>query len=180
MAARSLAQAGQGLSNTQVAVLWFGLTYFGLALAAIAALPIRLRARVVPYFRRRIAEYGGTSSRAFARGRGLYEEAAALDQMADGLGVRRLSSYGFADDFYGQEVRWHAASEGLATVEALRQGLAAGPPRHPDLPRDLDALVEVLRLAAADGIDFCLTVRIFRKDSLQVVSSMEQRAGSFW
>jgi hypothetical protein len=181
VAARSLAQSGQALSTTKVAFLWFGLAYFGLAAVAMATLAFRLRARIVPYFSRRIGDYGGESSTAFVRGRGLHEEASALDERADALGVQRLSSFGFADDFYGQDVRWHSAAGGLATAEALREGPpAAFRSRHPDLPGDLDALATVLRLAADDGVDFCLTVRIFRKDSLQVVSSMEDRQGCFW
>jgi hypothetical protein len=180
IAARALAQDGVGLSTAKLAFLWFGFVSFGLGLAALLTVPFRLKARIVPYFARQIAEYGGKSARAFVRGRGLYREIAALENLADTLGVKPLSTFGFADDFYGQKVQWHAASEGVKTVEALRQGLGARLPAALDAAHDLEALASVLRVAADQGVDFCLALRIHRKDSLQVVSSMELRQGRFW
>jgi hypothetical protein len=180
MAARTLAQDGIALSTAKLMFLWFGFVSFGLALAALLTQPFRLKTRIVPYFVRRIEEYGGGSTRAFVRGRGLYRDIVALEDLAGTLGVTPLSAFGFADDYYGQAVHWHAASEGLRTAEALRQALNTRLPGARDASDDLDALASVLRIAANRGVDFCLTVRIQRKDSLQVVSSMEVRHGSFW
>jgi hypothetical protein len=179
MAARVLAQDGVGLPTPKLAFLWFGVLYFGLGLAALMVQPLRLKPRIVPYFSREIEEYGGQSSLAFARGYGLCREIAALENLAGTLGVKPLSAFGFTDDFYGQEVLWHAASEGVKTVEALRQALCARSPAESEAADDLEALASVLRLAASKGVDFCLTLRI-HKDSLQVVSSMELRHGRFW
>jgi hypothetical protein len=180
IAARSLARDGVGLSTAKLAFLWFGFVYFVLALAALASFPFRLKPRIVPYFARQLEEYGGESARAFVRGGGLYREIGALETLADTLGVRPLSTFGFADDYYGQEVHWHAASEGVRTVEALRQRLGVPSPAAADAAHDLEALASVLRIAADKGVDFCLAVRILGKDSLQVVSSMEIRQGRFW
>ena len=180
LAARALAQDGVGLSTPKLVFLWFGFVSFGLGLAAVLTAPLRLEPRIVPYFARQIEEYGGMSSRAFVRGRGLYRDIAALESLAGTLGVTPLSTFGFADDYYGQEVQWHAASEGVTTVEALRQALGARLPAELEAAQDLEALASVLRLAADQGVDFCLALRIERKDSLQVVSSMEPRRGRFW
>ena len=180
MAARTLAQDGMALSTAKLMFLWFGFVSFGLALAALLTQPFRLKTRIVPYFVRQIEEHGGGSTRAFVRGRGLYRDIVALEDLAGTLGVTPLSAFGFADDYYGQTVHWHAASEGLRTAEALRQALNTRLPGARDASDDLDALASVLRIAANRGVDFCLTVRIQRKDSLQVVSSMEVRHGRFW
>jgi hypothetical protein len=180
LAARALARGGAGLSAGKLAFLWFGFVWFGLALTALLTLPLRLKPRIVPYFARQIQEYGGQSARAFVRGRGLYREIVALEGLADTLGVKPLSAFGFADDYYGQEVRWHPALEGLITVEALRQGLGVRIPAALDAAHDLEALASVLRVAADKGVAFSLALRIHGKDSLQVVSSMEIRQGRFW
>jgi hypothetical protein len=180
IAARALAKDGAGLSTPQLAVLWFGFVSFGVGFASLLTLPFRLKARIVPYFSRQIEEYGGKSSHAFVRGRGLYREIVALENLAATLGVKPLSAFGFADDYYGQEVHWYAASEGLKTVQALRQGLGERLPTALDTAGDLDALASVLQVAADHDVAFCLTLRIHRKDSLQVVSSMELRQGRFW
>lgn len=64
-------------------------------------------------------------------------------------------------------------------MEALRQGLGVPLPAQSDAALDLEVLASVLRVAADQGVDFCLALRI-HKDSLQVVSSMELRQGRFW
>lgn len=64
--------------------------------------------------------------------------------------------------------------------KALRQGLEPRSPAALDAAHDLEALASVLRVAADQGVDFCLALRTHGKDSLQVVSSMELRQGRFW
>jgi hypothetical protein len=99
IAARALAQDGPGLSTAKLAFLWFGFVSLGLGLASLLTVPFRLETRVVPYFTRQIEEYGGRSSFAFVRGRGLYREIVALEKLANTLGVKPLSTFGFADDY---------------------------------------------------------------------------------
>jgi len=158
----------------------FFFVQFGAAVGLWLTWPFRFKPRIVPYFARELGEYGGKTSAAFARGHGLYREILALDQLASTLGVKPLSAFGFADDYYEQEVQWHAASEGLRTIEVLRQGLGAPSLTAPDLTRDLEALDSVLRAAAEQGVDFSLVLRRLKKDSIQVVSSVECRQGRFW
>lgn len=179
IAARELGRDGLGLSMTKLGLLWFGFLYFGMGLVFWLMGLFRLRPRIVPYFARQIEEYGGKTSAAFTRGRGLYREIVALDNLANTLGVRPLSAFGFADDYYEQQVQWHAASEGVRTADALRQGLDAQLLTAPDVARDLEALGSVLSVASDQGVDFSLALRL-GKDSLQVVSSMQQRQGRFW
>jgi hypothetical protein len=178
-AAWILARHGQGLSAPKLALLWFGFLCFGAAPVFRLTWPLRLRPRIVPCFSRQIEEYGGRTSAAFPRGRGLYREIVTLEALADTLGVTPLSTFGFTDDYYGQEVRWHPASEGVKTAGALRESLDARLLADRDVTRDLEALGSVLAIAAGQGVDFALTLRL-QKDSLQVVSSWEQRQGRFW
>jgi hypothetical protein len=141
--------------------------------------PFRHQPRIVPYFARRLEEYGGPTSAAFAGGRSLFLELAALDALAERLGVAPLSAFGFPDDHYGQEVRWHPASEGCQSADALRQNLA-GLGAAPELASDLDALSAVLHAAADREVAFALVLRLHAKDSLQGVMTREDRQGSFW
>ena len=164
-----------GLLGFAVPALFFGW-------AAICWLlgPFPIRPRIVPYFVRELGPLLGDTMAAFSRGRGLFREIAALDALAKTQGVKALSAFGFAYDHYGQEVRWHPASEGLRTVEALRQGFGAPTNAAPDVVRDLEALASVLGTAAAQGVDFSLVLRLYAKDSIQVVCTREDRQGSFW
>jgi len=157
-------------------VFAFFFLFFGWAVVGWL-LPFRPRPRIVPYFARELGPYGGKTMTAFARGRGLYLEIGALDELARTRGVKPLSTFGFAYDHFEQEVRWHPASEGLATVEALR-------PSHgtlaPQAAEDLVALASVLRTAAEQDIPFSLVLRLHAKDSMQMVCTREVRQGSFW
>jgi len=140
-------------------------------------LPFRPKPRIVPYFARELGPYGGKTMTAFARGRGLYLAIGALDELARTLGVKPLSTFGFAYDHFEQEVRWHTASEGLATIEALRQSPGA---HAPDVAEDLDALASVLRAAVEQDLPFSLVLRLHVKDNMQGVCTREVRQGSFW
>jgi hypothetical protein len=154
--------------------------YFGWGVTLWRAGPFVLRPRIVPYFARQVEEYGGTTSVAFKRGRALYQAIEALDRRAAALGVTPLSTFGFADDYYGQAVHWHEAASGLRSVEALRRDPGADLADETEVVADLAALAAALRLAADREIGFGLTLRLSKKDSLQVVSSMEERRGRFW
>jgi len=45
---------------------------------------------------------------------------------------------------------------------------------------DLEALATVVRAAAERGVDFSLVLRLYEKDNLQGVCTLETRQGSFW
>jgi hypothetical protein len=154
--------------------------FFGWASSLSVMAPLPVRPRIVPYFAAQIGEYGGMTMSAFPRGRGLYREIVALEELAGALGVRPLSGFGFAYDHYDQPVEWHPAAEGIRTAEALRDGLDARLRVAPEVSRDLEALADVLRAAANKGIDFSLIVRLHSKDSMQAVCTRETRQGSFW
>lgn len=140
----------------------------------------RLAPRIVPYFARELQPHGGSSCRAFLGGRGLYTRIVALDELAGSLGVTPLSAFGFEDDFFDQEIRWHPAPEGLRSVEALRQGLDARLLAANGVAADLEAQAVALRIAAEQDVAFSLILRLQAKDSLQAVMSMEMRQGWFW
>jgi hypothetical protein len=165
-----------------VGLVGFGLAalFFGWVVISWLLWPYRLRPRIVPYFVRELGRFGGDTMAAFTRGRGLYREIAALEKLAESLGVKSLSAFGFAYDHYGQHVSWHPASEGLRTVEALRDSFNAQTHAAPDVAQDLQALASVLRTAATQGVDFSLVLRLHAKDSMQGVCTREARQGSFW
>lgn len=151
---------------------------FGWSVLLWLTIPLRIKPRIVPYFASMLADYGGASSAAFKRGRQLYLQFDELERRAVAAGVTPLSAYGFADDYYGQEVRWRSANEGLNTVMALRAACDARD--EPELAADLAALEGALRIAQEKGVTFSLALRPGASDSLQVVSSMEVRSGRFW
>jgi len=160
----------------------FGLfsALFGWAVLLWLIAPLLNNPRIVPYFTRQLGEYGGNTMTAFRRGRALYREIVDLEHLAQALGVKPLSTFGFAYDYYEQEVRWHPAPDGLHTIDALRHDLERRPSAAPDLIADLDALAQVVRTAVERGVDFSLVLRLHAKDNMQVVCTRESRQGSFW
>jgi hypothetical protein len=153
---------------------------FGWAVGLWLLGPFLMRPRIVPCFARELGPYGGEAMAAFHRGRTLYRESAGLDRLAESLGVKPLSAFGFADDYYEQEVSWHAPSDGIRSIEALLQGLGSLAATAPGVDEDLRTLASVLRIAGDRGVDFSLMLRLSAKDSLQVVRTREVRQGSFW
>ena len=147
---------------------------FGWAVLRIL-LPLRPRPRIVPYFASELEPYGGETMQAFRQGRALYLEIAVLDALARSLGVKPLSAFGFAYDHFGQQVAWHAAADGLATVEVLRDES-----KSPSAAADLETLAGVLRIAARKEVPFALVVRLWERDNMQVVCTRETRYGAFW
>lgn len=154
--------------------------FFGWVVALTVMGPFPQRPRIVPYFARELGKLGGETQSAFRRGRGLYREIAGLEELARRLQVRPLSSFGFADDYFEQEVHWHAAAEGLRTVEALQQQLDAPLRTARYLAEDLEALAQALRVATDQEVAFSLVLRLRARDSLQAVCTREVRQGSFW
>lgn len=168
--------------SPRVSVFVYGLfaVFFGWAVIYSVLWSFFLRPRIVPYFKQELEPYGGATMKAFPRGRALYREILALEELASSLSAEPLSAFGFAHDLYEQEVRWHAASAGLRTVEALRQSAGVRSTAPPDVVQDLDALASILRVAADRNIEFSLVLRLHAKDSMQGVCTREVRQGSYW
>jgi hypothetical protein len=169
-----------GSQKMSVAVFALFSLLFGWAVVLWLVGPFLLSARIVPYFARELGSYGGGTMAAFRGGRGLYREIVVLEQLARKLGVKSLAAFGFGYDHYEQTVRWHPASEGLETVDALRQALGTDSLTARDAAVDLDALASVLRTAAEQGVAFSLVLRLHAKDDMQAVCTREVRQGSFW
>lgn len=180
LAVSLLGLLGALLDGSALARLAFALPSlaFGYAVLSWLAWTRRLKPRMVPYFARELSPYPGATLRAFQRGRFLYQELAFLDRIAREQGVEPLSAFGFADDHFGQEVRWHAASDGLRTLEALRRELDGNANRG--VAADLEALAYVLSVAAEQGVAFSLVLRLHATESMQAVCTSEPRLGSFW
>ena len=174
-------QTSRAQGSVTPGLIGFGLftVLFGWAVIQWILGPFPIRPRIVPYFTKEVGRLHGPTMTAFRRGRALYLNAVALERIAASAGVKPLSAFGFADDYYEQEVRWHSVAEGLATVGALRQGLAEEL-QDTEVVEDLEALAAVLGAAAAQGADFSLVLRLFAKANLQMVCTREARRGSFW
>ncbi len=176
----SIAVYREGRSAGHLVLFGVFTVFFGWAFGLWLLGPFLFRPRIVPCFARELGPYGGETMTAFRRGRALYRESAAVDRLAENLGVKPLSAFGFGDDYYEQEIRWHPASEGLTTIEALQRGLASLTVTSRGVAEDLQALASVVRTAAEQGVDFSLVLRLHAKDSMQVVRTREVRQGSFW
>jgi hypothetical protein len=161
-------------------VFGFFTMLFGAAVISWLIGPLMYRPRIVPYFARELGPFNGPTMGAFTRGRGLYRSITALDELGGRLGVRPLSSFGFAYDHYDQQVDWHRAAIGLQTLDALRSALPDDLRASPDLAEDLDTLAAVLRQAEEQGVDFSLIARLHARDSMQAVCTRETRQGAFW
>ena len=168
--------------SPRISVIVYGLftIFFGWAVIHSLIWPLFVRPRIVPYFKQELGPYGGSTMAAFFRGRAVYREILALEDLATCLGVAPLSAFGFSHDLYEQEVRWHAPSDGLRTVEALRQGAGTQSSAPPALIQDLEALTTILRVAAERNVQFSLVLRLHAKDSMQGVCTREVRQGSYW
>jgi len=107
----------------------------------------------------------------FVDGKALSEAADQVDAIATSLGVRPLMEFFSADpdiaaEFLDEGVEappqtWFPASDGLATVRALRAHLTANPsamPKPEMVLRDLSDMERVLSAASEHGVGWCLQV----------------------
>lgn len=138
----------------------FVFTLFVLCLNLIA--PDRVR--IHPYFEKPVSSAQGSVSTgaAFLSGATLAEELEPLDALAGNVGVAPLSAFGFEDDFFGEEPKWHAPEEGLKTVLALLDSLNGQPDSVCDVKgvtKDLKKIADALEDARKRAIRFCLLVR---------------------
>lgn len=155
--------------------LGFFTLFFGWAVIQYLTWPLFVKPRVVPCFARELEPYGGSTTPAFWKGRALFLALPDLDRRAVELGLKPLSSFGFTDDYYRQEIVWRPAREGLETALALRASIPES-----TLAADLDALIVSLRVAQDKQVPFCLVLRLSTSDSLQGVCTREARSGRFW
>jgi hypothetical protein len=126
-----------------------------------------------PYFQQRLGDI-----HTFARGLAIARSCQELDELAVKLGLIPLSTFGYNDDFAGEELTWHAPELGLATVSGLLTALRANPQtiREPvQVIEELAAVERALQIASDRGIPFCLLLY-----TAGATNSMEweQRKGS--
>jgi len=99
---------------------------------------------------------------AFLGGEALARNLETLDMLAREAGVTPISGFGFADDFYGEELTWHAPEEGLTTVLTLLERVAEQPSRVDDaeaVTKDLKRVAGALEDARVFPTRFCFLVR---------------------
>lgn len=153
-------RAGEGVV---LGILWWG------AIRGILADPVP---GIAPYFERRVGDI-----HTYSRGKALGMLCPKLDELASTLGINPISSFGFADDFYGGTPVWHDATEGLRTFSALKQELERrGGQQDPALNEEMRLIIEALEKAAAQSIRFCLVIPACYTNGME----HEQRKGSFF
>ena len=89
----------------------------------------------------------------------LLKHSRRLDDLAASIGLRRIGSFVSDDDLFdGSGPTWHSAAEALATFEGLLQHCGTDTSVQAARP-DLEHLRDRLRLAVAEGTQFCLLLR---------------------
>ena len=110
--------------------------------------------RIVPYFDRRVGNID-----TYTAGFELARYCGKLDEIAAAGGQTVVSAFGFNDDLLGETLVWHSPADGLQTVGALLEAVAAQPDEFDDqisVVSDLERLANALRQANEQGICFCL------------------------
>jgi len=133
----------------------FGLLLLGIAgfggFICYRTLRALLVPRVVPYFEKSLGEPAP-----FAGGAALAKNAEHLDELAAAAGANPLSTFGFADDFFAEPVKWHEPALAVATIKVISPQVSA---EEPELRRDLEALSDFLGRAASKKTRFALVLR---------------------
>jgi hypothetical protein len=125
-----------------------------------------------PYFERPLG-----AAKTYAHGKALGQRFPELDTWAEGLGVRPVASYGFADDLRGETLVWHDPLEGLMTFRLLLERLEElDREEDAELRDDLRRVVDALRAAAAEEVRFCLVLAA----GYTCAREHEVRQGSFF
>ena len=133
---------------------------------------------ILPYFDRPV---GGTQT--FGHGKSLPRHSRFLDQIALERGVQPLAAFGFNDDMDGEPLRWHAASDGRATLCALIAAIEAEDLKlddADDLLADLRRIREALAQAEQVGARFCLLVRMGNRFSFMEFDVRKGYVGDEW
>ena len=139
-------------------------------------------AQVVPYFSERLGD-----SECYWHGRAVARNCEELDRLADRIGTRSLSSFGFNDDFRGETLTWHPANVGLESVTDLLEHVselsATGHSEYTeasdlaDVTADLKRFEAALRRATEGDLEFCLVLLYTTGTSGQ---EHDVRQGSFF
>ena len=127
---------------------------------------------LVLYFEREVPGDWYTGSEAMAR------NCVTLDGIAAGAGVSAVSTFGFADDFLGEPITWHAPEQGLLTVSRLREKLGENPGlvrEAKTILADLDKMRDRLQEARRRQTRFCLILHENVMSGIEV----ERRKGYF-
>lgn len=128
-------------------------------------------ARILPYFRKGQASVPTTT---FLSGQSLAREWNRVEAIARQQGVQPLSSFGLADDAWGDTLEWHAAERGLKTLNELLRAEAIA--ADSSLAADLRAIRDALEAAQRLDVSFCL---LLRQGSGWSGSELDMRQGSF-
>jgi hypothetical protein len=139
---------------------------------------------IVPYFERKRGGpdpiYPKPYNRYRLPGSFLAINCQRLDELTVRLGVKPISYFGFNDDLRGEELHWHDANEGLATLDALLAAVSSKPLEFPEgenLLQDMEGVRFVLKDAVDKGIRFCF---LLREGEGRSGAEDETRTGSMW
>ncbi len=120
-------------------------------------LHVERQTTIAPYFQKKLGDI-----HTFAQGHAIARNCQLLDELALRAGLTPLSAFGFNDDLAGEQLTWHKAEQGLATVAGLLSALKESPDRrtdHEQLLKELAAVHHALQRAFDHGVEFCLLLR---------------------
>ncbi len=132
----------------------------------------QFRVRVIPYFETRLGDVD-----TWLTGKSLLWHSRDLDELAEFLTLRPLSSFASGDDLVqGEELQFFDPKEALPTLEKLlTRSKASRFPR--ELVSDLTRLRDALKSASEKNVRFCL---LLREGSTTSGHEMSLRKGSFF
>lgn len=139
----------------------------------VTLLDYRHFVHIHPYFEKPVSAGG-----AFLSGEAVAKNLESLDALADELSVTPLSEYGFADDFFGEQLTWYEPEAGLRTITTLLGVLEQQGERFDDaalVAKDLRKIADALRNAIRLNVRFCLLVRACNATNAM---EWEQRIGT--
>ena len=147
---------------------WAGLTLAVLLTGAVlyGAVVSICEVRLFPYYDQRLP-----GAETYLGGQAIARNCLRLDQLAKHRDVKAISEFGFADPLAGETRPWHAAAEGLATVEALVAGVKANPKTVDDpgrVLRELELIRDAFVLAQKAGVRFAFLLELGDGTNAQV------------
>lgn len=147
---------------------WIGLGLALLLFGGVLYMGIQsVRAvRIYPYYDQRLP-----GAETYLHGQALARNCLRLDALAKVHGVKSISEFGFADPLAGETRPWHAAAEGLATIDALLSAVNENPESVDDATRvlrELEIIREAFTLALQTGVRFAFLLELGDGTNAQV------------
>jgi len=118
--------------------------------------------KIVPYYKKE-KDKNIIDVNTFSSGRYIAKKCKFLDELAIKSGLNPISKFGYYDDFFGEKVIWHNASDGLRTVSGLIEEIRTNTSDVKNIDRiveELEKIEKSLIIATENKIPFCFILRL--------------------